>query len=252
MLSKDEINRLFDIQDCNNQFEDLIQQFYVGVIGVGNVVVDGGAHCAMHTLPMAKLVGETGRVLAFEPVPSIANYLRTLVKDFAQVSVYEAALSDHDGERPFYEIADAPWLSSAMPRTLGGTHQENALTVKHVRLDQFAGMPIRFIKLDLEGGEYHALRGGEALLKKQRPIIVLESGRLDSARAYGYTKNDFFELFQKHGYELIDLFGSPFSQSQFDLPYDTHETPHYLVAAPSNTEGLASILLRNAVEAAKN
>ena len=245
-LSSAERDRLFAFQESRNEFEALIEKFYSGLVRSGDTVIDGGAHCAMHTLPLARLVGANGRVLAFEPVPTIAQYLRSLTADFPQVSVYEAAISAEGGVRPFIEITDAPWLSSARPRNLGGSYVAKTVSVEHARLDKFAELPVTFIKLDLEGGEYDALRGGRGLLNKHRPVIVFECGRMDTALAYGYTAEDFFGLFEGYGYNLIDIFGKQFLRSDFSLPQDSREVPHYVVATPSSFDQVAPVLLANA------
>lgn len=125
----------------------------------------------LHTIPLAKLVGENGRVAAFEPLPSICSHLREITKGMRQVDVWDAALSEWDCKRPFVEIVDAPWLSSAKARHLGEPHQTRTITVQHHRLDQYAFWPTTFIKLDLEGGEYHALAGGERLLETPPPVL---------------------------------------------------------------------------------
>jgi FkbM family methyltransferase len=248
MLSIDEKKRLFELHEDHNEFEALIERFYSGIVKPGDVVIDGGAHCAMHTIPLATLVGEEGRVLAFEPVPSICAYLRTLTAGYPQVGVWEAALADKVGEQDFVEIADAPWLSSRKERELGEVHEAKKIKVMNRCLDQFASFPITFIKLDLEGGEYHALLGGERLLETRRPVIVMECGREPAAKTYGYSADDFFLLFARHAYTLVDLFGQRFTRREFELSWDTEEVPHYVVATPSDPDKAAAILARNARE----
>jgi hypothetical protein len=84
------------------------------------------------------------------------------------------------------------------------------------RISQIAGFlasrseRIRFIKMDLEGGEYHALRGGVSMIRAKRPFIVFENGREKSATLYGYKRADWFDLFASLGYCVFDLFGAPF------------------------------------------
>ena len=58
--------------------------------------IDVGAHEGYMTLVMAKLVGATGRVLAYEPLPQ--NFKRLsqtmALNDLRQVTLYQIALSD--------------------------------------------------------------------------------------------------------------------------------------------------------------
>jgi hypothetical protein len=52
---------------------------------------------------------------------------------------------------------------------------------------------VRFVKMDLEGGEFHALQGATSILC-DRPMVIFENGRERSANLYGYTSNDWFSL----------------------------------------------------------
>jgi len=91
--------------------------------------------------------------------------------------------------------------------------------VRTVRLDgllEGALQPWRFIKLDLEGGEFHALQGAEQALARSHPVIVFENSREHAARAYGYDRYDYFSFFAGLSYRLYDLFGRPFRLEGWD------------------------------------
>jgi FkbM family methyltransferase len=240
MISRSEAERLFELQEAQNEFETLIERFYSKIVKHGDTVVDGGAHYGMHTIPLAKLVGPTGVVLAFEPVPNICDHLRHLTAELRQVKVFQAALGEESATRPFYEIPDAPWMSSVVDRGLN--LKGRFIEVIHQRLDQFTHWPISFMKLGLEGGDYHALLAGRKLLGTHHPLIVFECGRVDSAKPYGYTREDFFRLFEECGYKLFDLFGRPFTRETFMVSWDSRDIPHYIVAEPPNVGGLSEAL----------
>jgi hypothetical protein len=108
-----------------------------------------------------------------------------------------------------------------------------------------------FWKLDLEGGEYDALRGGRAALDRHRPAIVFENGREATAKNYDYTIDDFFALFRGRGYALYDLFGNEFDETRWSVP----AVPWYTIAVPhgSETEATLPNLMRSfADEAARS
>ena len=67
---------------------------------------------------------------------------------------------------------------------------------------------VGLIKLDLEGGEFHAMLGSKDLLSRAKPLLVFENGLRDSARDYKYSVDDFFGFFETIDYELIDFFGN--------------------------------------------
>ena len=48
------------------RFEPSTVRCYTRLVNPGDVVLDVGANIGAHTLPLARLVGEAGRVIAFE------------------------------------------------------------------------------------------------------------------------------------------------------------------------------------------
>jgi len=56
----------------NDRFD--IQTFWVYrlVLGKGDIALDVGANQGAHTAIMAKAVGSTGAVFAFEPIPTLS------------------------------------------------------------------------------------------------------------------------------------------------------------------------------------
>ena len=233
---------LYDIQDRAGIFESLIERCYTAELRLGSAAVDGGAHAGMHTAPMAHLVGSGGRVLAFEPVPSLAAELRQQFAATPQVRVYEMALSDREGTVSFQHIVNEPSLSSLFKRDLGSVYPDletKELEVEQTTLDRFADVPVCFIKLDLEGNDYLALRGAQALLERHRPLVAFECNRRDTAAQMGYDAAVFFGFFASVDYRLLDLFGRPFGPVEFDLPWNAREVPHYVIAVPAERADVA-------------
>jgi protein-L-isoaspartate O-methyltransferase len=65
----------------------------------GDVVFDIGSHVGFYTLLASVLVGERGRVVAFEPIPESLRYLDThlRINAIGNVEVIAAAVSDRAG-----------------------------------------------------------------------------------------------------------------------------------------------------------
>jgi len=65
----------------------------------GDVFIDIGAHAGYFTLKCAKIVGEGGLVVSFEPNPVAyrALYLNVLINRLLNVYISKMALSDRDG-----------------------------------------------------------------------------------------------------------------------------------------------------------
>ena len=91
---------------------------------------------------------------------------------------------------------------------------------------------VRFMKLDLEGGEFNCLNGGLNTLIQKCPLIIFESNRDMTANDYNYTKDDFFAFFEKVDYILYDLLGNEFNQDS----WLDEQIFFYLIAAKRNSE----------------
>lgn len=136
----------------------------------GSVVYDVGANVGFYTLLASFLVGDSGKVYAFEPVPENILYLNKHIKlnNASNVVVIEAAVSDQSGELNFKENVDS---------TQGSLSPEGSLVVKSVKLDDLAekgsiSIP-QYIKIDVEGGEMLVLKGAKNILKRFHPTIFL-------------------------------------------------------------------------------
>jgi FkbM family methyltransferase len=150
------------------------------VLGPGDLAVDVGACKGGYTWWMRRLVGASGRVLAVEPQPAMAGYLRRCVDDFAWANVHveEVALSSSAGERllrlPGHEPSPAASLVGASLPGGGIGYAVRTDTLDRV-LDAWApGAPVRLIKCDVEGHELDVFRGAERTLARDRPLLLFE------------------------------------------------------------------------------
>lgn len=172
----------------------------------GDTFIDVGANIGDWTLPAAKLVGPAGRVLAFEPVPRMAEALRksAWANRFDQVRVFDVALSNHAGEADFSVEKENSGGSrlGRMPddpkRTFSG------LRVKVATLDDVVGAEalkaVALIKIDVEGFEAEVLQVATRTLADLRPALYFETGHEppEKRRIIG-------DLLAGSGYELVGI-----------------------------------------------
>jgi FkbM family methyltransferase len=134
-----------------------------------------------------------GAHVAFEPIPRLASQLR---RKFPGVRIHQVAIGDATGESEFLLVQRAPGYSGLRRRVYPWEDPRIVtVPVNVARLDDLAGTdePVRFMKLDIEGGEYHALLGARKLVQRHRPVIVFEAG-WQSTGQYGVTASDMFDL----------------------------------------------------------
>lgn len=146
-----------------------------------SVVYDIGAQVGWYTLLSSELVGQVGKVVAFEPLPSVLRYLTKHVEanHCTNVQIMEAAVSDRDGTATFFANVNVG-LGSLSP--IYGSKSTTKM-VKTVKIDSIIKKKItpvpNFIKMDIEGGELAALKGAKSTLVEHGPAIFLETHGYD-------------------------------------------------------------------------
>jgi FkbM family methyltransferase len=171
----------------------------------GMTVVDVGANIGYICLTAARLVGDEGRVLSFEPTPAVAQRLREniLLNGFSQVTVVEAAVSSAPGTLRFYKSEDDPEAN-----TLFSNH-DNFITVPGVTLDDTLGQigmsRVDLLKVDAEGAELDVFRGASGLLSSSNPPCILFEANPITLAAAGSSVNELLALISSYGYTCAEL-----------------------------------------------
>ena len=191
-------------------YEFILERTYRPLIKPGDTVIDVGAHAGRHTAVFRDLVGGSGTVLAFEPLPDIAQVLRSRGLDDC-VQVFECDLSDFSGRTSFVHARGSPEESGLKPRTYTDPAAADPATidVEVRRLDEFLPSidKLSFIKLDIEGAELSCLRGAQEVIGRFRPTISVEYGAT-AYGAYGETERSLFDFAELIDYRIGDLFGA--------------------------------------------
>lgn len=148
----------------------------------GMTVFDIGANAGYITMLLAKLVGDSGHVHAFEPIPQNVRCLLTTLRINAlnNVTVHEMAVSNQPGKvlMQFDGVFDG--FASLMHGGHGYYQNQpaNTISVTAVTLDQFCRdvgvIKIDLIKMDIEGAEMLALAGMSRILAVQQPVVIIE------------------------------------------------------------------------------
>jgi FkbM family methyltransferase len=154
----------------------------------GMVAYDVGANIGYISLMLAGLSGESGRVFAFEALPSNQERWRSNV-DLnglaGRMQLFAGAVTDKNAPVRFLVHA-----SGGMGKAAGSAGREESyqaeIEVPGLSLDEFVfarGNPApQVIKLDIEGGEVLALPGMRRLLAEKHPILLLELHGQESCR----------------------------------------------------------------------
>jgi FkbM family methyltransferase len=190
-------------------YEPEVRNIFRAVLPPGGVALDIGANVGWHTLLLAHLVGDGGRVLAVEPNPSIRKRLvdNLNLNRLNQVEIVPYAIADSEGPVQFYgPAADDALSGSGHILKVGGKEQESFIQVETRRLDAVMSASlikrVDLIKIDVEGFEWCVLKGGEQTIAAFRPHIVFEYDSAFLSRSGGSAKL-LVEFFRKHCYRLF-------------------------------------------------
>jgi FkbM family methyltransferase len=137
----------------------------------GETFIDCGANIGLWSLVAAPMVWPDGRVVAFEPNPSVAKRLADAALQSSLIEVHAVALSD----KP-----DMLQLAAGREHNLARISSEGAHSVPATTLDAVLDRRPDGIKIDVEGYELKVLNGAVEALS-HRPWIIVEFNKRHGA-----------------------------------------------------------------------
>jgi FkbM family methyltransferase len=167
----------------------------------GDVYVDVGASVGQMTLFAAHLVGDRGRVLAFEPHPVRYSNLTSSIAASGRknITTWQKGLGARSSTSPLYFDSGSP---SMLPRNPGGRHVSVDVEPLDTILKDEGVSDVRMLKIDVEGLEAEVLRGASDILSSPNsPIVCFEHGeRLDGETALALLRemNDYSFFKPRH------------------------------------------------------
>jgi FkbM family methyltransferase len=141
---------------------------------------DLGAHFGLYSVGLARRVGPSGQVAAFEPNPlSYARLERhRKMNGLTWLKTYQAAVSDTNDNAELFTYGNLHTTTTHLPYE-GETHSMDTkpLPIRTLKLDDCvqAGdlLPPNFVKIDVEGHGHRALAGMSKTLRTARPIFLI-------------------------------------------------------------------------------
>ena len=174
------------------------------LVGKGDTVIDIGANLGYYTVPLSRLAGPKGAVLAVEPVPVIYDVLRRNAAGCGNVTAYNCALGAENRpvEMANDSVAAAGYFGTGRNFVDdGGSAGKGAIRFSaQMRRgsELFGGLRrIDFIKCDIEGYECVVLGEMMPLIRRHRPTLLVESG--------GDNRRQLVAAFRREGYGPFTL-----------------------------------------------
>jgi FkbM family methyltransferase len=160
------------------QWEPHIRQTLKRLIREGDNVIDIGANIGTHTIYMSKLVGEKGKVYAFEPnkINHDALVFSLMLNRCFNTSVYKFGV----GEKCDIMYIGKEWKNTKVVNNFGAislqtkssSEEDEHIDIRPV--DEFLFKNIRLIKIDAEGMEDKVIKGMSLLLNECKPYLIVE------------------------------------------------------------------------------
>ena len=165
-----------------------------GFVNHGDVVLDIGANCGALTIPLAHMVGDEGRVIAFEPQHGAHLLLcaNVALASLLNVDVHRVAVGQSPG------TAHIPRLDPRQPANIGGLSlSAQGEPVPLVSIDALQLQRCDLMKIDVEGYELPVMHGAVQTITTHRPILIVEADR-EPQRA------PMFSWLVRHGYRIAE------------------------------------------------
>lgn len=200
---------------------DVERQLLTSILYRGDTAFDIGSNTGQYISLLARLVGRTGSVHAFEPIPPTFSKLeRNVALQLLPGHIYlnQIALGDKQGSVPMYvpnkhytegslrtHLGDGAWVS-AQGQGDKGPELSTYTGIRLITLDHYVESnnvgEITLIKCDVEGAELLVLKGGVKCLRRTPPMLLLECYE-PWTKDFGYRPQELFQfLAQLAGYKF--------------------------------------------------
>jgi FkbM family methyltransferase len=190
---------------------------FLEIIPEGSIVLDIGAHVGVFSLIFGSCVGEKGKVLAFEPNPKTFESLKYKADNNPLFNIipYNYACTKEKGKFTFnysdpeFGIGmnggffDLLKLGDQIKQSHGYQIEVEGINILEFLNENYSNEldKIKFIKTDTEGFDKEVLKTLVPLIKKNKPVLMVEAFR-------DLTKEeilDFWNVLKSFEYEIYDV-----------------------------------------------
>lgn len=177
----------------------------------GQVMIDVGANYGMFSLTASQLVGNGGKVIAFEPARSTFSvFERNLALNGVQnVTPFRLALSEAPGKLRLYHDVDTTRNSLAASADTQDFEEVEVRTLDDV-VKELGVSQLAFLKIDVEGADELVCRGAVQILQTSLPPVLFEHNP-DAAARMGLGSSTGRTL-ARLGYHFYHFDGSSLSR----------------------------------------
>ena len=179
------------------------RHLYRSLIKPGMIVVDIGANIGICTHFFSQLIGHEGEVHAFEPDPTNFRFLSDALSHHKNIFLNQSAI----GDKTDNIFLHASKSMNVDHRTYDCGDKRNKISVKSTKLDDYfpKGQPVDFIKMDIQGFEYHALLGMKRVLSDNEQVKLLLEYYPSGLKVAGYSSMELRTFLRKRDFSLYTI-----------------------------------------------
>lgn len=174
----------------------------------GDTILDFGAHIGLFAAIASEAVGSNGKIYAFEPSPSTNQLLQKTVKinnASGIIKTFQQAVGGSVGKTTFFVSEGQADNANSLvnykeDRPFHGIEIDVTTIDTFVKEQQLT--KVDFIKIDVEGAEYDAMKGAVETFKKFRPKAILAI-HPEPIKAKGDSLAAIYELVQELNYTAL-------------------------------------------------
>ena len=171
--------------------------FLHSLVQQGQTVIEVGANIGPHTVGLAKQVGPSGKVFAFEPQRACFALLQSQLA----LNQLHNVVAFNDGVGAIARELWLPRIDYAREGNFGGVSlqesgspQQDKVNIRRLD-DLFPDARVHLLKIDVEGMEREVIEGARSLIERCKPHLYVENDRTDKSSAL-------ISLIRDHGYRL--------------------------------------------------
>jgi FkbM family methyltransferase len=180
-------------------------EFVKKEIKKGDVVLDLGANIGYWTLVFARLVGNAGKVFAFEPDPANFAILKKNVEinGYQNVVLEQKAVTNKTSKIKLYLAEEKN--DNRIYDLIGN---RKSIEVDAVSLDDYfknRNMKVDFIKMNIQGSEGLVVQSMTTLLQNANELKIMTEFAPNFLKDLGIESEEFLKTFLKHGFRIYDI-----------------------------------------------
>ena len=165
-----------------------------------------GANIGYWTCLLAELVGESGRVYAFEPSPNNFEFLKKNIEinGYKNVIIEQKAVSNRSYTTKLY-LSEG----GSMDNRIYKSHpNRKSVDVDVVKLDDYfknTDIEFDFINSNIQGADFAGIQGMQALLQKSPNAKLIVEFSPDQAKQFGSDPNEFIDSMAEQNFNFYEV-----------------------------------------------